>query len=114
MTVFDKIIASGYYAFNGELTSHMVRMFITYKRRKKEKFSHEDLKKGEIEKYMEFSNYFYVLKDGCSFDDITKFIDWDFVAIFHNLKKMRDYHYSIGVKYDEPNFESAMKSLKRY
>ena len=114
MNIFDKILASGYYAFSGELNAHMVRMYITSERKKGTKFNRDDLKKGDIEKYMEFNNGFYVLKNGYTIDDISMFIDWNIVAEFHNLKKKRDYYYSIGVKKDEPDFESAMKKLKRY
>ena len=113
MNIFDKVLASGFYAFNGELNSHMVRMFFTWARKNGAKFERNDLKMDEIGKYMYFFNHQYLLKQEYSIDSIVMFIDWDMVAIFHNLKKMRDVYYSIGVKKDEPNFESAMKKLKR-
>lgn len=115
MNIFDQILASGYYAFNGELNSHIVRMFITSARRTGKRFHREDLVINEIYKYMEFNpnNCMYKLRDGYTINDIEEYINFDMVTAFHNLKKARDDYYSGNTERIEPSFESAMAKIKR-
>lgn len=113
MNIFDQILASAYYVFENELNSHIIRSFISLMRKTKEKFSRDDLKMKEISKYMEFKNHMYVLKEGYTIDDIAQFINFKMVTIFHNLKISRDKFYSNGSGMEEPNFEEAMKKVKR-
>ena len=62
---------------------------------------------------MEFDNHVYRLKSGYTVNDLSDFINFDMVLVFHNLKKSRDKYYSsIGNK-EEPNFERSMQKIKR-
>ena len=115
MNFFDQLLASGYYAFNGELNSHIVRMAITFFRKNGKKFDKEDLIMKGIKKYMYFDviSKQYKLKDGLEIGDLGNYINTDLIALFHNLKLSRDRYYSgIDIK-EEPTFESAMKSIVR-
>ncbi|MBQ8892730.1 MAG: hypothetical protein IJ068_07715 [Bacilli bacterium] len=108
MNIFDQILASGYYAFNGKLNSHMIRMYITLERKSGIKFSREDLKMGEIDKYMEFSsNCFYTLKNGYTMSDIADYIDLGMIMKFYHLQKIWDEYHNITK--ESPTFEEAMK-----
>ena len=94
MNIFDQILASGYFVFEKELNSHIVRQFINLARRSGKKFSREELKMMDISRYMEFNNHLYSLKNGYTMGDIALFIDCDMVRVFQNLKSLRDTYYS--------------------
>ena len=115
MNIFDKLLASGYYAFNGELNSHIVRMAITFLRKNGMSFSRDELVMKEITKYMYFDCYslHYVLKDGYTVSDLEDFIDKDLITLFHNLMKAWDDHHTRRIYIEEPNFESAMQKVIR-
>ena len=113
MNIFDQILASGYYVFGNHLSSHLVRHFIAIERMRGKKFSHDELKMQEIDKYIEFKNLNYVLKNDCNLDDISRFINWLMVAEYHNLKKSWDLYYERKNNRIEPNFKNAMKNIER-
>lgn len=114
MDIFDKIIASGYYVFEGQLNSHIVRQFINIARSFGKSFKSNELKMNKMRKYIEFDNYFYRLKNGYTVSDISEYIDLDMVTVYHNLKIYRDKFYSGTVVREEPTFENAMiKVMKR-
>ena len=94
MNIFDKVLASAYYVFEGELNSHIIRSFITLMRKNGYQFKRDELQMNELRKYMDFQNHKYVLKDNYTISDISDFINFDMVAVFHNLKKSRDRYYS--------------------
>ena len=115
MNIMDQIIASGYYVFDGNLSHHVVRTFISLAREAGKKFKQSDLKMKELSKYMEFdaNSCTYKLKDDFEFSNIANYIDFSMVAIFHNIKKARDKYYSGMIKREEPTFESAMEKFQR-
>ena len=108
MNIFDQILASAYYVFEDGLNSHIIRQFITFMRKYGYKFKREDLKMHEMSKYMEFVNHQYILKKEYTIDDIAPFINFDMVAIYHNLKKSRDKYYSNRLER-----EDSKKKIKR-
>ena len=114
MNIFDKILASGYYVFENELNSHIIRNFITLARKSGKKFERDELKMDEISKYMEFDNHIYRLKKGYTINDISDFIDLDIITIFHNYKIYRDRYYSGKYNKNEPTFANLVKKIKRY
>jgi len=94
MNIFDQILASGYYVFERQLNSSIIRYFISLVKYTGYKFQRGELKMHEIDKYMFFDNHMYKLKDGYDLNDIAMFIDFDMVLVFHNIKKSRDKYYS--------------------
>lgn len=108
MNIFDQILASGYYAFDGQLNSHIVRMGITFLRKSGRVFHRDELVMNGIKKYMYFENQLYLLKDGYNVGDLGEFIDTNLVVMFHNLKKSRDKYYS-----NRAEIEDSKKMIKR-
>ena len=108
MNIFDQILASGYYAFDGKLNSHIVRMGITFLRKSGRVFHRDELIMKEIKKYMYFENQQYLLKDEFTVSDLGEFIDTNLVAMFHNLKIARDKFYSNRLE-----IEDSKKMIKR-
>ena len=113
MNSFDKILASGFYAYNGNLNSHMVRMFITLARKSGVSFSRKDLVMDGIKEYMEFDSPMYKLKNGYTMTDIAEFLDIDIIRIFYLLEKSRDRYYSMENK-KSPTFDEAIKKIMIY
>ncbi len=115
MNIFDQILASGYYAFNGKLNSHLVRIAFAFLRKNGVTFSRNDLVMKEIKKYMYFDldSKHYILKDEYTISDLGAFINIDLVTIFHNLKKSWDNHHTRRIDIEEPTFENAMKKIIR-
>ena len=114
MNIFDKILASGYYVFDGKLNSHLIRVAISYLRKNGMNFSRDELVMKKISEYMyfDFESKHYVLNDGCSLSDLESFIDLDLVTMFHNLKLSWDNHHSKRVK-ETRTFEGAKRLVKR-
>ncbi len=115
MNIFDQILASGYYVFDGKLNSHLVRMAFAFLRKNGMTFSRDDLVMKEIKEYMYFDlgSKHYVLKDGYTVSDLGNFIDIDLITMFHNLKKAWDNHHTRKIDLEEPNFLSAMNNISR-
>ena len=115
MNIFDQILASGYYAFDGKLNSHLVRMAFTFLRKNGVEFKRDDLVMNEIKKYMYFDleSKHYLLKEGYTISDLGEFIDINLITMFHNLKRLWDNHHSRRIGIEEPNFESAMRNIVR-
>jgi len=115
MNIFDQILASGCYVFDGKVNSHIVRMAITFLRKYGLSFSRDELKMQEMIKYLHFdiNSRHYVINDGYDLTDLADFIDINLITLFHNLKKVWDYNHTRKIGVEEPSFESAMKKIMR-
>ena len=112
MNFFDQLLASGYYAFDGKLNSHIVRIAITFLRKHGKKFKNNELVMKEIKKYMYFDveTQHYVLYDEYTVSDIGDYMNIDLITLFHNIKLSRDRYYSGLDTKEEPTIESAMEN----
>ena len=106
MNIFDQILASAYYVFEEELNPHIIKLFITLMKSIGFRFKRTDLVMNKIRDFMYFDSQKYVLKEGVTVKDLTDFINFDYVTIFHNLKKSRDKYYS------NPDSFKKMKRLE--
>lgn len=115
MNIFDQILASGYYVFDGKLHSHIVRMAISFLRKNGKNFSRDELVMNKIKKYMYFDKdtQHYILNNGYTISDLGDYIDIDLITMFHNLKKSWDNHHTMRFDIEEPTFESAMQKIAR-
>lgn len=112
MNFFDQLLASGYYAFDGKLNSHIVRIAIAFLRKNNMKFKSKELVMQKIKKYMYFDieTQHYLLYDEYTVGDLSEFMDIDLITLFHNIKLSRDRYYSGLDTKEEPTFESAMEN----
>lgn len=115
MSILDRMLASGYYVFDGNLNYHLVRAAFNYLRKAGMSFKREDLVMQEINQYMYFDidSKHYVLREGYTVSHLNDFVDKDLMTLFHNLKKSWDFYHSRRIDVVEPTFESAMKKIKR-
>ncbi len=101
MNIYDQILASAYYVFEKELSSQIIKSFISLLKKSGVCLNRNETKMDKLGKYMEFDNHKYRLKDEYTINDIADFIDFDMVTIFHNLKKTRDDYYSNNPRKNE-------------
>ena len=99
MSAYDQILASAYYVFGDQLNSLIIQQFITLLTKGGIKLPSDEMKIKELNQYIEFDNHKYKLKNGCTIEDISSFINFDMVTIFHNIKRHRDKYYSKTTSY---------------
>ena len=96
MYTYDEIIASGYYVFREELTTHVICKFLGIMKvlgiKIDSEHSHSKIK--ELQRIFEFdiNNFSYRLKDNYKLDDIKDFIKEDLVIVFQSIQKIINKH----------------------
>ncbi len=102
MNIYDQILASAYYVFEKELSSQIIKSFISLLKKSGECLNRNENKTlTEIGLLSLCDNHKYRLKAEYTINDIADFIDFDMVTIFHNLKKTRDDYYSNNPRKNE-------------
>ena len=87
MNLYDKIIASGLYAFQDEQDSLNINNVIQFLKLLGLKLSRNDSKLVELKDKVYFQNFQFYLKDDILIDDINYLVDPSFVVIFQYIKE---------------------------
>lgn len=88
MYLYDKIIASGLYAFQDNQKHLTVSNIITFLKIFGLKLSRNDLKLVELRDKVCFQDFKFFLKDDILIDDVNHLVDPYFVVIFQYIKNL--------------------------
>ena len=88
MNLYDKIIASGLYAFQNEQDSLNINNVIQFLKLLGLKLSRNDLKLVELRDKVCFQDFKFFLKDDVLIDDVNHLVDPYFVVIFQYIKNL--------------------------
>ena len=106
MNLYDKIIASGLYAFQNEQDSLNINNVIQFLKLLGLKLSRNDSKLVELKDKVYFQNFQFYLKDDILIDDINYLVDPYFVVIFQYIKENN--------KVNDQSQKSKVISPKKY
>ena len=87
MSIYDKVLASGYYVFRDNLSSDTILYFLKFLSQFGITLNRDDLRTNELKRIIELQeNGKFKLKEGFKLEDIKEFLDDNLVYVFMTIK----------------------------